>query len=1458
MKVKGTHTYIGADNKQEPVRKDIELDILGFDNLNLTGKNIDEFYVALYFNNAEDVVTTGEVGELADYKFNNVSAFYNGYADGPDHIREIEIRLEDTDNYYNRNIITAKVSIMNGATEEFVNQLWNELDSIVEVETGSSIDDNLGAEKEKADQRRAQAEEDELKIDGDYPQDVIDEAQKIFDTCKLEGADIHIDNDGVSVLVKDTVNNIGFWFDIFPSREGDLEGDWNKYIFNNNFQDQVENALQNNGRFFEAVFEVAENYAMEKEAIVWNDETNKYDFKTESKKTNKKGIGRYLKEDFYDGDGDYDEADWEEEAMGEEREDVEEYIISFEPGELYDQYGGEFITENDWEADDLFEDLKEEHKLDQVDKYMRKVWKWDRVNEEYYETDVEVYFNAGDELEYYDESKKVESVKEENKLTETESKEDDKETAEQFDKDLDGIKETLKEIVSILRDKKETKKEEDLSVEEENKLAGEIEKYLTDNQLYPTDVFAADTRVMVEIKWGDWKHEHLRCDDLMKAKGYSLVEEEVTEEDGSDCYSAIRHYEPKGKFDNIDEAKEHFNKDELSSVRDSIKKALDGLQLTSQGTTGDYEDRALRDDLRNVGNFLDRYLVRIGESKKVTEAKPEEADKEIWEKVEKIVDAADNELGPDQSNEYEYDEHIKFVIYRDFEYEDIFVVYVYLDGEEQDREDLRTAEDIHLEDLDATMVDIIKKLTNKDVKTEAVDNEDVLVVNVYQIQDVENCEYAFMNYEVAKSKGGPDLKDYKKVAEFGITKALQDRDVETILDMAFTYGNIKDDYFKYNPGARSISVSDILEYNGEKYYVDATGFEKLDKDVKTESRYTVYDYADGDTMQDEEEKGLEPSQFTIYDNEVDDFYYDEDGDNPVFDSEEDAEEYIKKNLTETKYGDSNPDKIVPDAYCEIEKTDKGYYINCGIGTHTDLGSGNFTIYPEDFVVDLYGEVKSLAKEKKNKGEIKRVKDNIKDLVPMYNELIPEYNANIESMIKNLTSFAEKSKQGQLTRTDLDSIEEITGRVSPNRMSTLPEFNWNGKFGKLISFIGKLEIWRSDLSNPLSRADVMTLREASVTKFQTLTVDKDGNEMLLKDVSYNNACNWLEKELEKAGSKVVDTETKGNKTIIKADNKTKFEYDEEKGTLKRLEEAVSYYIPWEDADNVLLLVYDNTVYATCTKQEYADNPDKCKQEVVRSVTGYGNTDISEDEILNNITVIPESKEVKTEAKRSNKQLDYKLDGFKGVTISVVDKKNGIDTEDYFEFDSMEFGIDEYEFKDSMVDGIKDVLTNLYEFSDAYYDDVFTEDEINEMAEDITQDVLQLYDDLPEENIDRENGIANLDESKKVEAIDPEAVKEKVEKAKADIGLKQAEETVDTEKELTDGIKKEIIQYAKQQGLDVEKLQKQGQLNSVAEALDNIVGEMVSKSANEFMDATGKNIEWDFEVKDNNINVIWNEV
>lgn len=48
----------------------------------------------------------------------------------------------------------------------------------------------------------------------------------------------------------------------------------------------------------------------------------------------------------------------------------------------------------------------------------------------------------------------------------------------------------------------------------------------------------------VEILWGDWKHEHGRLDWLMKEKFSNLrsVFTQTTEEDGSDCYSAIHYY----------------------------------------------------------------------------------------------------------------------------------------------------------------------------------------------------------------------------------------------------------------------------------------------------------------------------------------------------------------------------------------------------------------------------------------------------------------------------------------------------------------------------------------------------------------------------------------------------------------------------------------------------------------------------------------------------------------------------------------------------------------------------------------------------------------------------------------------------------------------------------------------------------------------------------------------------
>ena len=67
------------------------------------------------------------------------------------------------------------------------------------------------------------------------------------------------------------------------------------------------------------------------------------------------------------------------------------------------------------------------------------------------------------------------------------------------------------------------------------------------NNLFVTEIYHEKHMlygdiVCILIEWGDWKHEHLRCDWLMQEMGYTFLGSETTEEDGSDTYSAIRRY----------------------------------------------------------------------------------------------------------------------------------------------------------------------------------------------------------------------------------------------------------------------------------------------------------------------------------------------------------------------------------------------------------------------------------------------------------------------------------------------------------------------------------------------------------------------------------------------------------------------------------------------------------------------------------------------------------------------------------------------------------------------------------------------------------------------------------------------------------------------------------------------------------------------------------------------------
>ena len=67
-----------------------------------------------------------------------------------------------------------------------------------------------------------------------------------------------------------------------------------------------------------------------------------------------------------------------------------------------------------------------------------------------------------------------------------------------------------------------------------------ISSYLSDNGVY-AEVFNLLAAIVVSIEWGDWKHDHGWCRNLMSYIGYDEVRENVTEENGSDCYSA-EHY----------------------------------------------------------------------------------------------------------------------------------------------------------------------------------------------------------------------------------------------------------------------------------------------------------------------------------------------------------------------------------------------------------------------------------------------------------------------------------------------------------------------------------------------------------------------------------------------------------------------------------------------------------------------------------------------------------------------------------------------------------------------------------------------------------------------------------------------------------------------------------------------------------------------------------------------------
>ena len=75
-------------------------------------------------------------------------------------------------------------------------------------------------------------------------------------------------------------------------------------------------------------------------------------------------------------------------------------------------------------------------------------------------------------------------------------------------------------------------------------MAVEAERLLNKHDVYGDleQMMYGTKDICEEIHRGDWKHEHKRCDWILGEMGYELVTVDVTEDDGSDCYSALRYY----------------------------------------------------------------------------------------------------------------------------------------------------------------------------------------------------------------------------------------------------------------------------------------------------------------------------------------------------------------------------------------------------------------------------------------------------------------------------------------------------------------------------------------------------------------------------------------------------------------------------------------------------------------------------------------------------------------------------------------------------------------------------------------------------------------------------------------------------------------------------------------------------------------------------------------------------
>lgn len=148
------------------------------------------------------------------------------------------------------------------------------------------------------------------------------------------------------------------------------------------------------------------------------------------------------------------------------------------------------------------------------------------------------------------------------------------------------------------------------------------------------------------------------------------------------------------------------------------------------------------------------------------------------------------------------------------------------------------------------------------------------VAFIYQVQKNIR-EVAFSDFSDVVAHNAFDFYNYAEVAHIDLlaNHLVGNTNAET-LENIFLYGNNSDDFYKNNPMARSISVSDIINIDDRYYYCNSIGFEDISNAIldvlENENKNTLEEAEDIDGESENEDSNEKLADVDIEDDVEDD------------------------------------------------------------------------------------------------------------------------------------------------------------------------------------------------------------------------------------------------------------------------------------------------------------------------------------------------------------------------------------------------------------------------------------------------------------------------------------------------------------------------------------------------------------------------------------------------------------